>query len=337
MSDSSRVEIPLDRVAPDARELIRAFREGGRISFQSLPLSESRATYVAGCHRNGPAPAGEVDTEDVVLAGVPCRVYTPSRAKAGGDAILFFHGGGWVIGDLDSHDLVCRRLASESGLLVIAVEYRLAPEAVFPAAHDDALAVAAEVLGGTSARRGIAHERLIVVGDSAGASLAAWVARAAAAGDLPDGVIGQVLLYPVTDLTFAEQSHRAITSGFPLTADSMRWFANHYAPQVTERSHPALSPLLHLSGTGAQAATFVATVGLDPLADEGMAYARRLAETGTPVTHRHFPEHAHGLITSAGVIPTGDALLSDVAAFIRDRSGVLSGRSSARASCGPCP
>jgi acetyl esterase len=249
-------------------------------------------------------------------AGVPVRIYR-GRGPAEGPsaAIVFLHGGGWVVGDLDTHDAVCRLLAVESGAVVIAVGYRCAPEHPFPAAHQDALAATAWVMESADAL-GVAADRVCVIGDSAGGNLAAHVARTAAQDRLPGPVRSQALLYPVLDLTMSTRSYARVTSGFPLTAASMRWFADASVPDPADRTRAELSPLLH-PVPPELAPLLIVTVGHDPLADEGIAYAAAVASAGRAVEHHHLPHHAHGLITSAGRIATGRALLSRVADFAR--------------------
>lgn len=311
--------IALDEIAEDARPLIQAFREAGSVSFQDLDLGISRETYVRSCQLNGPGARADARllVEEHLLGGVGCRVYRPAAEPASpGPGILFFHGGGWVIGDLDSHDRLCRFLASATGSTVIAVDYRLAPEHPFPAAHDDAIDVAAALLDGGCGL--VDPARVVVVGDSAGANLAIWVAAASASGRFAHPVRGQVLLYPVTDLTFSMPSYNRVVEGFPLTAASMHWFADSYAPNTEDRNDRSLSPLLHPVNSS-QAASFICTVGLDPLADEGIAYAGKAASAGVPVEHIHLPRHAHGLITSAGRIPTGQSVLERAVDFVRRR------------------
>lgn len=308
--------IPLEDVATDARALTQAFREAGAPSFRDVGAPDARLSYAAACQAAGPRVGGAVASRETTIAGIPCRDYRPTAdtVPTPRPTLLFLHGGGWVIGDLDSHDLVCQDLAHESGARVVSVHYRLAPEHAFPAAHDDATAVARALLGNGS---GIADpERIVIVGDSAGGNLAAWVAAQSAQDHFAHRLRGQVLFYPVTDLTGTQPSYERIVDGFPLTADTMRWFGENYVPDASMRRDRRLSPLLHPIAPG-QPPTFICTVGLDPLADEGIAYAGALASAGIAVEHHHLPGYAHGLVTSAGLIPTGRELLHRAAAFAR--------------------
>lgn len=304
----------LETVAPDARPLIAAFREAGSISFQHRTVADARALYVASCQANAPQhPRAVHTTQHAVPLGPQVRVYRPEDSAQPAPAVLFFHGGGWVIGDLESHDGLCRYLAAKAGAVVVAVDYRLAPEHPYPAAHDDAER-AARWLFDNAAALHIDPERIAVVGDSAGASLATWAARLAANGAVNGAFCAQVLLYPVTDLTMSSESYQRVRAGFPLTADSMHWFADAYAPP-SARTDAALSPSLHPTPP-MMAPAFVLTVGHDPLADEGIRYAANLAHAGIPVEHHHLPTYAHGLVTSAGRIPRGMRVLDRVADYI---------------------
>lgn len=308
---ASRRAVPLEEVAPDAAPLIRAFRESGAVSFQDVPLDQARASYEAGCAANGLAieSLDSVETLDCAVADgvIPLRRYRPGSGGSPDPRplVVFLHGGGWVIGSLDTHDRLCRRLAAVSGLEVLSIGYRLAPEHPFPTPLEDSRA-ALEFVRDRAADYGWDRRRVIVAGDSAGGNLATVLATDP--GSAVDGIaiIGQVLLYPVTNLLDESDSYSRIAAGFPLTGDSMRWFRNHYLPEGQEASDLRISPGLrnHTEMSGAPA-TFLVTVGLDPLADEGIAYAGLLARAGAPVEHHHLPRHAHGLFTSAGVIRTG--------------------------------
>jgi acetyl esterase len=248
-----------------------------------------------------PAMAEVIDTaipaSDDVPA-IPLRIYRPRDA---GDAlILYFHGGGGVIGSIDSHDTWTRVVAAETRSRVASIEYRLGPEDPHPAAIDDAIAAwvwACEVAGDLGARR------IVVAGDSFGALLAARIAaHAAAAGPRPP--TAQVLIYPLLDITRAMSSRGDNAEGFLLTASLMRWFTAHYAPDPT--THRAASPLYfpHLAG---QAPAIVVTAGFDPLCPEGQLYAERLAAAGVAVDAQHHPSLIHGFISMTGAIDAARA------------------------------
>jgi acetyl esterase len=306
---------------PEAAKLIGAFRENGSVSFQDLPLAESRAAYELSCARNGlprrelasveslrvPTPGHDVD-------GVPVRVYRPQAGGKGqAPCIVFIHGGGWAIGSLDTHDPICRELAYASGATVVAVDYRLSPEHRFPAPLEDCAAVLKHLFA-NAGQYGIDSARLAVVGDSAGGNMAAVLALMSRDGTLPP-LQAQVLLYPVTDLAAESASYARVITGLPLTAASMQWFRNQYLSPSQDAADWRVSPLRAESAAGL-APAFVVTVGHDPLADEGIAYAGRLASAGTAVVHHHLPGYAHGLFTAGGVISAAGPLLGAGAAFM---------------------
>ena len=233
--------------------------------------------------------------EDV--ASVPCRAYRPA-GSAGGDlpTLVWFHGGGWTIGDLDTAEATARRLANRSGCTVVSVGYRLAPEHPFPAAVDDCWAVTARLAQSAP---------VAVGGDSAGGNLAAVVALLAR--DAGVALRHQLLVYPVTDLTTESASYVENGEGYLLTADTMRWFINHYtAPE--QRDDWRASPLLAPDLTGV-APAHVITAGFDPLRDEGDAYAARLADAGVPVVHDRIVAATHSFFAFSAVTPLADAAM----------------------------
>ncbi|MGI4840875.1 MAG: alpha/beta hydrolase [Janthinobacterium lividum] len=312
--------IALEQVAADAVDLVRAFRDNGEVSFTDVPLADARANYLKACAANGLASeaVAKVDTlaYPVAQGSAALRLYRPagSAADALTSWVLFIHGGGWVIGNLDSHDSLCRRLANQSGVSVVAVDYRLAPEHPFPVPLDDCLAALRFVRDNASALR-LDLENAVVAGDSAGGNMATVLANHPAYQVEGVAFKAQVLFYPVTDLTASLGSYQRITEGFSLTAKSMYWFREQYVPAGQDLSDARLSPLLHAEGR-TQPDLFILTAGHDPLADEGIAYAAAAASAGTAVVHHHLPRHAHGVMTSAGKIESGQRLLAEAARFI---------------------
>lgn len=317
--DGVSAPIPLTEVADDAVDLIRAFRAKGGISFQDVPLAESRANYLASCKANG-LPAEEVGgvatyAYPVEGASASIRLYRPRGAHAGDvlPLVVFIHGGGWVLGGLDTHDSLCRHICNATGSALAAIDYRLAPEHKFPVPLNDCRQALQWLASNAEALR-IDIRRVVLVGDSAGGSLATVLANEGSRHPGEARIFGQVLLYPVTDLSRETPSYQRVQSGFPLTAGSMRWFGNHYMPAGLDLADLRLSPLL--TAERKQPPLFIVTVGHDPLSDEGIAYAAAAARGGTRVEHHHLPRHAHGLFTSAGKIQTGRKLLQLASSFV---------------------
>ena len=304
---------------PDAERLMDLVRATGRPPFETLTPAEARAAYAAGRLVVQPAPEDVADVQDRMIEGpggpLPVRLYRGQGAADLSPALLYLHGGGWVMGGLDTHDGVCRRLANLGFCRVMAVEYRLAPEHPFPAAVEDALA-GLRWLVAEAAGLGVDPARLAVGGDSAGGNLAAVLALMGRDGTVPATAF-QMLLYPVTDLGMATESYARITAGVPLTAATMRYFVDQYAPNAADRADWRASPGLTGSLAGTPPA-FVLTVGHDPLADEGRAYAARLDADGVRVASLHASDQVHGMLTMGRVILAGDAALQYAALAMRD-------------------
>ena len=216
-----------------------------------------------------PGPAGEIQI----------RIYTPDVPRPA-PALIFYHGGGWVIGDLESHDHVCRSLANQVPCVVASVDYRLAPEAKFPAAVEDSYA-ATQWVAANGGELGIDPGRIAVGGDSAGGNLAAVISQMARDRRGPK-LVYQVLIYPATDMQMTAPSVDENAEGPLLTKASMIWYIDHYLRGEEDKEHPLASPLL-VSDLGGLPAAFVLTAECDPLRDEGEAYGRRLEEAGVPV------------------------------------------------------
>lgn len=305
---------------PEIRRFLDNANAAGLPPLYEQPLEHVRqATRAAAPLLFGAAdPVASVEDLEVPAAGgqpVPVRVYRPRGESEGGaprGVLVWFHGGGWVIGDLESHDPLCRSLAARSGCVVVSVGYRLAPEHVFPAAVEDSWA-ATQWVAEQGAALGIDPERLAVGGDSAGGTLAAVVALRARDAGLP--VRLQALVYPVTDCDFSTESYDENAEGFGLTLDSMAWFWNLYAPGEL-RFHPDAAPLRAESLAGV-APAIVLTAEYDVLRDEGDAYAARLAEAGVPVAHRPYAGMIHGFFRMPGMASRGSDAIDEVAAAVR--------------------
>ncbi len=306
---------------PDVENLLETFRTVGRAPFESLTAQQARAAYGAGRDLLQ-LPAEEVaSVRDITIPGpehsIGLRVYRASGTQPDEllPCLVFLHGGGWVIGDLDSHDRLCRTLANVARICVVAVDYRLAPEHPFPAGLDDAVS-ALEWVSKNTTTLSIAPGRIGVGGDSAGANLAAVLALMGRDGSAPR-TIYQALIYPVVDLTASSASYQKMTAGVPLTAATMHYFIDHYAPEMRDRLDWRASPLKAATLAGVPAA-LVLTMGNDPLCDEGRAYAGRLEEDGVRVTALHMSDQVHGMVLMTRVVRASNRTVDFIGAAIGD-------------------
>jgi acetyl esterase len=306
---------------PDAAAVYKAFQEAGRPPYETVPPATARELYLAGRAVSNPEPPELESAEPLSIpaphGAMPARIYTPKQLrKTSGLApcLVFFHGGGWVIGDLDSHDVVCRKLAHEGELIVISVDYRRAPEHKFPAAADDAI-VATRWVAANAGRLGIDAAQLLVGGDSAGGNLAAVVALAARDGDGPR-LAGQVLIYPATDFAMNHPSHREPETSILLTHSVIKWFCNHYLNSTADIDHWKASPARAKTLAGLPPA-YVLTAGGDPLRDEGAEYAARLKAAGVPMTYRHFPGQFHGFFTMGKLLQQANVAVTEIAGWLK--------------------
>lgn len=306
-------------VAEDAAPVLDEFRASGARSFHLYSVEEVREKYERGCSQSGLSGDSLHSVSDYAVGEFAVRVYEPRAFHGPTPVVLFFHGGGWIMGSLDTHDGLCRRLAALTDLPVVAVDYRLAPEHPYPAAIEDSRTALSWLVSG-GAVHGLDVASIVLAGDSAGGQLAAVLTIENAEADEPLPVVGQVLIYPITDLTFSTSSYQRVTKGFPLVAGTMAWFADLYLPEGTDRTAPEISPAFAQLPPGLPPA-YVLTVDNDPLADEGACYASAMAQAGAEVCYRHLPGYAHGLFTSAGRIPRGEHEVEKIAAFIRDHAG----------------
>jgi len=288
---------------------VRAYLDSiaGAPPIYSYPVTEARAIYEAGV----PLTAGPADdvtsVEDRQLPGpqgpIPVRVYR------GGDlpgTFVFFHGGGWVVGNLDTHDVMCRAIARRAGCRLVAVDYRLAPEHPYPAPLVDAWAALAWHLHADDGP-------VVVGGDSAGGNLAAVCALRARDRGMP--LAGQLLMYPVIDPGMGSETYRDFADGYRLTRAGMEWYWGHYLGS-TPAADPEINPLLRDDLAGV-ARAFVTTAEFDPLRAEGEAYAARLRAAGVPVTVKRYDGLIHGLYTLAGIVDRVAEAYDDAAAAIR--------------------
>ncbi len=276
---------------PDAWLLAR-LSEITRLPAGERPVEEMRARFELIAQPFSPArPRLGVTSEDLLLTGpagaLPARLYVPPSAPLAGPLVVYFHGGGWVQGSIASHDRACQLLVGLSGVRVVSVEYRLAPEHPFPAAADDALAAYAAVVD-RHRELGADPTRLALGGDSAGGNLAAVTAQAAVVdSDLPRPVF-QLLLYPALDMSRVTQSRRLFGEHFLLTEPTMRWYEEQYVPDPRRRGDARVSPLL-TDDLSRLPPAYIATCLADPLRDEGEAYAQRMREAGVAVALQRHP------------------------------------------------
>jgi acetyl esterase len=302
--------MPLDA---EFRSLLDRLESAGALTpFSEGSAPEARARYRAlALVRRGPgyvpdAVAGVEDREISSAAGpVPVRVYAPSEDR--NRAITYFHGGGWVVGDLDTHDPVCRRVANALGATLVSVDYRLAPEHPYPAALDDAIAAVAW----TAAT--FADRPHVVAGDSAGAALAAGAALRARDAGRPQ-LDAQLLLYPPTDPAMSMPSVHENGDGYFLTSTDMAWFLDQYLPDPEHRAEADVD-LLRADLSGLPPAV-VATAEFDPLRDEGDAFAERLRAAGGTVRHIPGPGLIHGYFVFTGAIAAADRRSGEVFAAL---------------------
>ncbi len=309
--------MPLD---PDAQLVLDMIRLAGRPAFETLTPDEARQAYINSRKVLQPPPEDVADVRDTTAPGpagdIPLRIYRPRDGSPAEKlpVLVYYHGGGWLLGDLDSHDGVCRRFANAARCCVVSVDYRMAPEHKFPAAVDDCIAATQWTVTQSDALN-IDPMRVAVGGDSAGGNLAAVMALLARDGGLPP-LTFQLLIYPATDMMMTTVSSQTISDGVPLTSKTMRWFIDHYMRDGADKRDWHASPLraADLSGT---AQALVLTCACDPLCDEGIAYARRLEQEGVRVTHLHFSDQLHGFMSMGRIIRAADVAIDMMGAALK--------------------
>ena len=305
---------------PQVRAVIDLVIKAGRPAYNQLSPKEARQLFRETRPASTPTPPTIGLVRDLAADGpvgpIPLRLYRPAEVAATTalPVLVYFHGGGWVIGDLDTHDVLCRQLTAEAGVSVVSVDYRLAPEHKFPAAVEDAWAATRWIVAHAS-ELGVDAGRLAVGGDSAGGNLAAVVALLAR--DLGGPAIAlQALLYPVTDVSTETQSYRDFSEGFLLTRETMRWFFDQYLNGEADAADWRVSPLRARSLAGLPPALIV-TAGFDPLRDEGDAYAVALRTAGVRVDSICYGGMIHGFAPMGRLIDTGNRAVSHIAGSLR--------------------
>ncbi len=305
-------------IDPDTQAVLDLIRLAGRPPFETLSPAEARQAYAAS--RNMlQTPAEDVaESRDGSVPGplgpIAIRLYRPTGTAPSDvlPALVYYHGGGWLLGDLDSHDTICRRFANATNCRVISVDYRMAPEHVFPAAVDDCFTVT-KYLFDNAAALGVDTSKVAVGGDSAGGNLAAVMALMARDGTLPP-LAFQLLIYPATDMMMTTVSSTTIGPGVPLTSATMKWFIDHYAKghETDWRASPGRAATV--AGT---APALVLTCAHDPLRDEGIDYARRLEREGVRVIHLHYSDQIHGFLGMGRLIRAADQAIDVMARVMK--------------------
>jgi acetyl esterase/lipase len=305
---------------PQAQAVIELVARAGRPAYHTLSPKDARQLFLETRPASTPTPPQIGAVRNLVAetaqGAIPLRVYRPAGVPDSTrlPAYVYFHGGGWVIGDLETHDVLCRQLTAAAGAGVISVDYRLAPEHKFPAAADDAWAATGWIVA-HAAELGLDADRVAVGGDSAGGNLAAVVALMARDAGGP-AIRQQVLIYPVTDVMRETRSYADFAEGYMLTRDSMRWFIAHYLRSGHDARDWRVSPLRASSLAGLPPALIV-TAGFDPLRDEGEMYGGRLRDAGVMVDYVCYGGMIHGFAGMGKLIDTAHRAVSLIGDTLR--------------------
>ena len=303
---------------PQAKALLDLIVERGVPPTHTLSPQDARRFYLERRTATQPEPRAVAEVLNLTATGphgaIALRLYRPANATRPAPTLVYYHGGGWTMGNLDSHDVLCRQLADESGFVVVAVDYRMGPEHRFPAAVDDVLA-ATRWLQAQADTLGLDATRFAVGGDSAGGNLAAVVALAWRDAGEAVPLKFQLLIYPATDMRLVAPSHTSNGQGYLLTAETIRYFRTHYI-DPEQYSDWRASPLLHGDLSGLPPA-LVITAGFDPLRDEGRQYADALSAAGSPTQYVCFDRQIHGFITMGRLLDEAHTAVALCAAALR--------------------
>lgn len=304
-------------LTPQVRAMLDKIRQAALPPLYTLPVEQARASYRNGVGAMEQPQVSLERVEDFTIPGpagvIPARLWA-STHNPGLPLLLYFHGGGFVVGNIESCEGMCRQIALQSGAAVIAIDYRLAPEHKFPAGIDDALAIADWALGNVD-NLGGNRDRILVGGDSAGGNLSAVVAQQTAGRE--QGFSGQVLMYPVLDMGGDYPSRQEHADGPVLTETAARWFHELYLSESDETTDPRISPI-HFPELGSLVPAVVATAGFDILRDEGFEYVKRLEAAGVPTKHLHFETLPHGFLGFGPLSAGADAAISEVSSAIAE-------------------
>jgi acetyl esterase len=282
----------------------------------TLTPAQARAFYRDRRTFTQPEPPAMAQVRELRAGEVPLRLYRPAGTSGSErlPVLVYFHGGGWTIGDLDTHDVLCRQLAQASGAAVVSVDYRLGPEQRFPAAVDDCVAATRWVRAQADALA-LDASRLAVGGDSAGGNLAAVVCLVLREGGEPLPAF-QLLIYPATDMRAVAPSHTSNGQGYLLTRDSIAYYRGHYLAEAAQWTDWRASPLLASDHRGLPPA-LVLTAGFDPLRDEGLQYANALSAAGVPAQYVCFERQIHGFITMGRLLEEANTAVELCAGALR--------------------
>ena len=303
---------------PQAKAVIDLVIKSGRPPYHHLSPKDARQLFRETRPASTPTPPEIGEVKNLRAEQIPCRVYRPKGVPASTalPALIFFHGGGWVIGDLETHDVLCRQLTAGAGISVVNVDYRLAPEHKFPAAVDDCFA-AYRWLREQGRDIGGDASRVAVAGDSAGGNLSAVVSQLATSAGVPVPSC-QVLIYPAVDFSLETESHRELEDGHVIPRDRILWYSEQYLRGEPDKADLRASPLRAPKLAG-QPPTLIITAGFDPLRDEGHAYADKLREAGVDVVYREYPGQIHAFVSLTKAIPQGMACTLVIAEYLRQR------------------
>jgi len=309
--------MPLD---PQMKAILDAMAASGQRAFHTMEPVAARKQMAQFVARGVPEPVAKVEDRSVPGPGgaIPIRIYTPTSASPRG-VLVYFHGGGWVLGDIQMTDQPCRMLANASGCVVVSVEYRLAPEHKFPAAPEDCYA-ATQWVSTNAAALGVEPTRIAVGGTSAGGTLATVVALMARDRGRP-ALAFQLLIYPATTSELTSKSQQEFADdGYILSRADMEWFWGHYLANTDDRTNPYACPVYAKTLRGLPPA-LVMTAEFDPLRDEGEAFAARLREEGVVTTLKRYDGVTHGFFGMPSLLDKSKAAIADAATTLRTALG----------------